>query len=148
MSVEGLFTVEEQRALVYEYLAVPHGAKGRFLEERGVRRRDMRRWRSQVFADTLEQGLVPRAGGAVSMEEVDALKRLVEENRALRRELKARNAEHARELAAREKDLVAQRRAVDALGKAIEILHQGGGGKSSTDSAAPAPFDQIPPEAP
>ena len=148
MSVEGLFTVEEQRALVYEYLAVPHGAKGRFLEERGVRRRDMRRWRSQVFADTLEQGLVPRAGGAVSMEEVDALKRLVEENRALRRELKARNAEHARELAAREKDLVAQRRAVDALGKAIEILHQGGGGKSSTDSAAPAPSDQIPPEAP
>lgn len=144
MPVEGVFAVEEQRALVYEYLSVPYGSKGLFLAERGVTHSRLRRWRRQVFAGTLEQGLVPRGSGVISLEEAEALKRLLEENQQLKERLAARDAEHQQELSAKDDELAVQRRAVDALGKAIEILHRSGEGKSSTDSAATddAPRDQ------
>jgi hypothetical protein len=139
LPVEGVYSVEEQRALVYEYLSVPYGGKGRFLVERGLSYRRMRRWRAQVFAGTLEHGLVPRAGGLVSVEESGALARLLAENQALREEMTAREAEHQRQLVEREEELARQRRTVDALGKAIEILHPSGASKNSeTDDAPPA----------
>jgi hypothetical protein len=72
----------------------------------------------------------------VSLEEAAALKRLLDENRVLQQQLAARDAEHRRELAARDDELAVQRRAVDALGKAIEILHRSGDSKNSTSSAA------------
>ena len=131
MSVEGFYTVEEQRALVYEYLSVPHGSKARFLAERGLKKDRLLRWRRQVLADTLEQGLVPRAGvGLVSIEETAALKRLLEENKALR----AQVAVADKKIAARDEELATQRRAVDALGKAIEILHLHGPDKISNNN--------------
>lgn len=137
MPVEGVHSVEEQRELVYEYLSVPYGGKGRFLAERGVSDRRMRRWRMQVFADTLEHGLVPRAGALVSVEESGALARLLAENRALREEMAAQQAEHQRQLEEREDELARQRRAVDALGKAIEILHLSGASRNSGTDAPP-----------
>ena len=136
MSVEGFFTVEQQRELVYEYLGVRYGGKARFLVERGISQDRMRRWRSQVLADTLELGLVPRGGGMGSVEESAGLKKLLDENRALRSQLAANDAEHRQELAAKDEALETQRRAVDALGKAIEILHQSGERKNSKNSAA------------
>ena len=144
MAVEGVLTVQQQRELVYEYLSVPYGGKARFLVERGVSDARLRRWRKQVFADTLEQGLVPRGGGAVSVEDAAALKKLLAENQELRDELVARDAEHQREVAAKDDELAVQRRAVEALGKAIEILHRSGDGKSSTETAAP-PDPATPP---
>ena len=134
MAVEGFYTLAQQRELVYEYLAVPHGSKARFMTERGLTWGQVRRWRAQVFADTLEQGLVPRGGGVVSMDEARAVRRLVEENRALRDQLAARDA-----------DLAVQRRAVEALGKAIEILHRSGAGKNSTEPAATEDQPSTPP---
>jgi hypothetical protein len=128
LAVEGFYSVEEQRALVYEYLQVPHGRKRQMLAERGVSLHRFRRWRSMVLADTLDHGLVPRDGVGVSAEETAALKRLLAENEALRAEL-----------AAREEDLAVQRRAVDALGKAIEILHQSGAIKNSSNDRAEGP---------
>jgi hypothetical protein len=136
LPVEGFYSVEERRELVYEYVAVPYGAKGRFLAERGLSSWQVRRWRQQVFAGSLEHGLVPRGGAMVSVEEAAALKKLLEENRALKQQLAARDAEHRDELAAKDDELATQRRAVDALGKAIEILHRSGDGKNSTSSAA------------
>ena len=135
MPVEGVYSVEEQRELVYEYLSVPHGSKGRFLAERGVSDHQVRRWRALVFADTLEHGLVPRAGGLVSVDESGALARLLAENRALREEMAAQQAEHQRQLEQREEELARQRRTVDALGKAIEILHPSGASKNSEPDA-------------
>ena len=146
MAVSGFYSVEEQRALVYEYLCLSYGGKGRFLRERGLSVGQVRRWRSQVFADTLEQGLVPRAGAVVSVDEAGALRRLLEENQALREQLAARDGEHRRELAARDEELAIQRRAVDALGKAIEVLQQSGEDKNSTGSAANG--DEVPSAAP
>ncbi len=140
MAVEGFYTVEQQRDLVYEYLRVPHGDKGRFRVERGLSEWQVRRWRRQVFADTLAQGLVPRGGGVVSVDEAAALKTLLDENQALRDRLAARDVEHQQKLAAKNDELAVQRRAVEALGKAIEILHGSGEGKNSTDpTAIPGP---------
>lgn len=136
MPAEGFYTIEEQRELVYEYVAVPYGGKAGFLTERGLSSWQMRRWRSQVFAGSLEHGLVPRGGAMVSVEEAAALKKLLDENQVLRQQLAARDAEHRQELAAKDDELAVQRRAVDALGKAIEILHRSGDSKNSTSSAA------------
>jgi transposase-like protein len=135
LPIEGVYTAEEQRQLVYEYLSVPFGSKGQFLAEHGVSATVLRRWRKLVFAGSVEHGLVPRGGGVVSVEEVQALKKLLEENRALKEQLAGRDVEHRQELAAKDEELAIQRRAVDALGKAIEILHRSGS-KNSTSSAA------------
>lgn len=137
MLVEGVYSVEEQRALVYEYLLVPYGGKAGFLAERGVSGHQLRRWRAQVFADTLEHGLVPRAGGLVSVEESGALARVLAENQALRDELAAQGGVHQRQLAECEEELARQRRTVDALGKAIEILHPSGVSKNSGNDEVP-----------
>lgn len=131
MAVSKALTVEQKRELVYAYLARPHGSKAGFLDEQGVSQDQMRRWRSQVSADTLELGLVPRGGSVVSVDESGALARLIKQNEALQERLQAQQAEHERVLTAKEAELDVQRRTVDALGKAIEILHHAGAGKSS-----------------
>lgn len=123
-------TFEEQRAFVYEYVSMPYGFKSKMLVRHGITIHQMRRWRLQVFADTIDRGLVPRSG-TVSSEELAGMKRLLEENRALREEIAERDAAHEREIASREDELARQRRAVDALGKAIEILHASGASKNS-----------------
>lgn len=143
MPIEGIYTAEEQRELVYEYLCVPQGSKGRFLAERGVSSTVLRRWRKLVFAGSVEHGLVPRGGAMVSVEETQAVKKLLEENRALKEQLACRDVEHQQELAARDDELAIQRRAVDALGKAIEILHRSG----SENSASSAANEPTPPDA-
>lgn len=89
-----------------------------------------------MFADTLELGLVPRGGSGVSSEESAALARLIKQNQALQEQLAAQQAEHEQAMAAKDDDLAVQLRAVDALGKAIEILHQAGAGKSSQQHRA------------
>ena len=137
MPIEGVYSVEEQRALVYEYVSVPYGGKGQFLAEHGLTHTRFRRWRMQVFADTLEHGLVPRAGGLVRVEESGALARLLAENQVLREQMAAQQAEHQRQLAEHAEELARQQRAVDALGKAIEILHPGGASKNSETDAPP-----------
>jgi transposase-like protein len=131
MAVPKALTAEQKRELVYAYLARPYGSKSQFLDEQGVSNDQLRRWRSQVFADTLELGLVPRGGSMVSVEQSGALARLIKQNEALQQRLQAQRAEHERALAAKDADLDRQRRTVDALGKAIEILHHAGAGKSS-----------------
>jgi hypothetical protein len=95
----------------------------------------MRQWRSQVFAGTLELGLIPRGGTVVSMEESAALARLIREKQALQERLDAALAEHERAIAAKDAELAVQQRASEALGKAIEILHRAGAGKTSPDRA-------------
>lgn len=136
MSVPPLLTVEEKRELVYAYLARPYGSKTRFLQERGVSKESMRAWRAQVFAGTLELGLIPRGGTIVSVEESAVLARLIREKQVLQDRLDAAQAEHERALAAKDAELAVQQRATEALGKAIEILHHAGAGKTSgTDRA-------------
>jgi hypothetical protein len=149
LPIEGVYSVEEQRALVYEYLLAPYGAKAELLRSRGISDSRLRRWKKAVLADTLDHGLVPRAGGRLDMDETSAVARLLQENAALREQLVARDAAHEQRLAERDEELARQRRAVDALGKAIEVLHPSGDRKSSEPDSAAAPahdptLDQTP----
>jgi transposase-like protein len=136
MSVPSLLTAEQKRGLVYAYVAAPYGSKGEYLREHGVTDRQMRTWRAQVFAGTLELGLIPRGGAMVSPEESAALARLIKENRSLQEQLAAQQVEHEQAVAAKDAELAVQLRAVDALGKAIAILHHTGAGKSSQQHRA------------
>ena len=136
MRVEGFFSVDEKRDLVHGYVCASYGHKAQFLIDHGVTRSRMERWRKQVFAGTLELGLVPRIGGVTSVEETESLKALIAENQALKDQLAAKDAE-----------LAIQRRAVDALGKAIEILQPSDASKVSPDHAA-APRDEPDPRQP
>ena len=67
----------------------------------------------------------------VSAEESAALARLIKENQSLQEQLAAQQVEHEQAVAAKDAALSVQLRAVDALGKAIEILHHAGAGKNS-----------------
>ena len=82
----------------------------------------------------------------MSVDEARLLKRLLEENAALREQLAARDVAHEQEVAERDEELARQRRAVDALGKAIEILQPSGASKNSEPGPrAAAPQHQDPP---
>lgn len=139
MAVAKVFTVEQKRALVYEYLDCAWGSKSQFRRDHGISTNQMRTWRLQVMADTLDMGLVPRGGVAVGAEEAKAIARLANEADQLREQLARERAEHAKALEAKDAELGTQQRAVDALGKAIEILHRRGAGKTSQHDSAQNP---------
>lgn len=132
MTAHKVYTAEQKREFVYAYLRLPHGSKGKFLTDRGIKWHSMSRWRSQVFADTLEVDLVPRGGSVVNVEESAALARLLKEKEVLQQQLEAERAEHEQQVADKEAELAVQRRTINALGKAIEFLRPDGEGKSST----------------
>lgn len=136
MTANKVFTPAQKRELVYAYLRLPHGSKGRFLADRGIKWHSMSRWRSQVFADTLELDLVPRGGSVVNVEESAALARLIKQNEELQQQLDDQAAEHERAIADKDEQLAIQRRTVNALGKAIEFLRPDGEGKNSTQPPA------------
>jgi len=71
---------------------------------------------------------VPRGRNFVDKDEMAALRRLAAENDALKAKL-----------AEKDEELQTQRRVSNALGKAIEILHQSGS-KTSNDSTAASEF--------
>lgn len=84
-------TAEQQREHVYAYVCLPHGSKARYLREYGLGPNDIRKWRAQVFAGSLELGLIPRGGQLVSTQESAALRRLLERLRRWHRDIKARD---------------------------------------------------------
>lgn len=143
MPIEGVYSVDERRAFVYEYMLAPYGQKQKLLQARGVRDDQLRRWKRAVLADTLDHGLVPWTEGRVDMDETSAVARLLQENAALREQIAARDAAHQRELEQRDEELGRQRRAVDALGKAIELLHPSGDAKNSSTDPAAAPTPDL-----
>lgn len=88
----------------------------------GVPRCSPTRWSTAWF---LVEGL------AVTAEQSAFVARLRAELDALREQVAQQQAEHEQALAAKAAELAVQVKAVDALGKAIEILHHAGAGKSS-----------------
>ncbi|WP_156254282.1 hypothetical protein [Pseudactinotalea terrae] len=138
MSVRRFRTAEQKRELVYEYVGLGYGRKGPFLREHGLGEATMRRWRAQVFAGSLELGLVPRRGGLVSAEESAGLARLLEQQAQLQQRLADLEADHERQLADKDAELASAQATIEALGKAIELLHRGGAGKSSPGTDAPS----------
>jgi len=127
MSVQFL-SPDQKREHVLAYLGCSHGAKSAYLTEHGISAWSMRRWRRQVYAGTLEVGLVPR-GGVVNEPEVNReLARLRKENLQLRDQLQTQ-ARRQEKLAA---DLDNSKVVVEALGKAIALLHPNSESADST----------------
>jgi transposase-like protein len=108
-----------------EYLASPYGTKGAYLREHDLSSDQMRVWRRQVYAGSLERGLVPRGELVSSVEDNREIVRLARENEALTQQLQAQAEAHQAALAAKEAELAGAARTVDALGKAIALLHAG-----------------------
>ncbi|MFZ1625448.1 MAG: hypothetical protein WAU48_11825, partial [Gammaproteobacteria bacterium] len=88
----------------------------------------VRRWRRQVYAGTLEVGLVPR-GGVVNEPDVNReLARLRKENERLLEQLQTQASRHE-QLAS---DLESSKEVIQALGKAIALLHPNSGSADGT----------------
>ena len=126
------FTVEQKRAHVLAYLAVPFGRKREYLREHGVSGNTLRRWRSQMYAGTLEVGLVPRGGFMNDPDANRELSRMVEEVARLRQQLDEQQQAHDQALAAKQSEIDSAQQAVQALGKAIALLHAGNESADST----------------
>jgi hypothetical protein len=126
------FTVEQKRAHVLAYLAVPYGRKREYLREHAVSGNMVRRWRSQMYAGTLEVGLVPRGGFMNDPDANRELSRMVDEVARLRRQLDDQQQAHEQALAAKQSEVDSAQQAVQALGKAIALLHAGNESAGST----------------
>lgn len=118
----GSLTWQEKHAHVLAYLACPYGTKGAYLREHGLSAETIRSWRSQVYAGSLEQGLVPRGGVLSSVEENQEIVRLAQANEALRQQLAAQQDDHETALAAKDAEIARAASTVEALGKAIALL--------------------------
>lgn len=121
-------TPEQKREHVLAYLGCAHGTKAAYLSEHGLSAWHVRRWRKQVYAGTLEVGLVPR-GGAVNEPDINhELARLRKENQRLLEQLQTQ-ARRQEKLVA---DLDSSKEVIEALGKAIALLHPSSESAEST----------------
>ena len=117
-------TWQDKHAHVLGYVLCPYGGKGAYLREHGISYHAMSTWRAQVFAGSLEQGLVPRVVVS-TLEENQEVARLARANEALEERLREQDAAHRQALAAKDAELAASARTVEALGKAIALLQPG-----------------------
>jgi len=109
------------------------------LAEQGVSQHQLRRWRLQVFADTLELGWSPEEDRWFSVEESAAVARLIKENQALQERLSAQQAPRAA-LASKRLSWPCNVGPLTRW-KSIEILHHADAGKNSHP-------DRVEPERP
>ncbi|MCU0278456.1 MAG: hypothetical protein MUE31_06145 [Candidatus Nanopelagicales bacterium] len=131
MAVHGL-TVAQRREHVLAYLETPYGVKGRYLASHGISAYQIRQWRTQMYAGTLETGLVPRGVWMNDYNVNREVVRLREEVEALQSQLEAREVVHEQQLAAKQAEIDAAGRVAEALGKAIALLHAGNESAGST----------------
>lgn len=127
MTVTPGFTADEIRGFIAEYEALPYGTKTAWVEGQPFSVHQMRRWRQAHFEGSLDRGLVPQKGRAVSRTQALAqAKAATEKAVRVQKESEARIAAlektHRLELAERD----AQIRMLEAgnvtLGKAIGFL--------------------------
>ena len=126
MAVNVARTAEEKLGLALAYLAVEHGSKASWLVEQGVSGRQVRRWTAALVAGDLPRGLVPREGVSMS----DTVRLLSEQNQILRDRVTELEQQVEVERSRRVKE-------VDAMGKAIELLHASFTSNSSGKGSEP-----------
>lgn len=115
-------TAEQKRELVLEFMAIPRGKRGKWLEKQDIAPRSFYLWRQQLVEGAIETGMIPRGGVLVSEAENKEIVRLNREIDRLKAKLE--KAEGVSE---------SQARAIDVLGKAIEFLQDGTASKNSGD---------------
>lgn len=99
--------------------------KGHYIAQVGISAVTIRKWRSQMAAGTLETGLVPRKlTRDFGREEDKELVRMADETAKHHDEMERLKAEHAKQLAAKDAEIVKAEKVADALGKAIALLQR------------------------
>lgn len=99
------FSAEDRRRLVLEYLEQPHGLKAAFLGANQVGHDQFRRWRAALADGDLDTDQVPRKTGVMTRRDAAEVRRLQAEVDRLSAQL------------------AAEHKVVDALGKAISVMH-------------------------
>jgi transposase-like protein len=99
------FSAEDRRRLVLEYFEQPHGSKATFLRERQIGKDQFRRWRTALADGDLDTDQVPRKTGVMTRRDAAEVRRLQAEVDRLNEQL------------------ASERKVVDALGKAISVMH-------------------------
>lgn len=125
-----LLSPEEKRAHVLAYLACGYGRKAGYLREHGITDSQLHKWRRQLFAGTLELNVVPRGGSRGSVEDNWEIVRLQKAVDSLSQQLRQQAESHFDEVADKDAKIAQSEQAVEALGKAIALLH------ASSESAA------------
>ena len=115
------FSPEQRRRLVLEYLERPHGTKRAFLKEQDICFDQLRRWQAALADGDLDRGLVPRKTGVMTRRDATEIRRLQAEVDRLNDQL------------------AAERKAVDALGKAISVMHSLGVADGAEDQTGSLP---------
>lgn len=118
------FTSDQIREHVIAYVETKHGRKWAYLEEHGIARQRMDRWRATFTDGDLDSGRVPRQSGRMTHKEVSEIARL-------KRQLAERDARIGR----LEREVSKSEKVADALGKAIDVMHSHGvePGKAEND---------------
>ena len=123
----------QRREIALGYIQCPHGAKQDYAASMGVRAGTVRQWVAALADGDLETGLLPRKTGRMTGEDVAEIRRLeralVDKDKIIAR-MEAEKAREAAEFATQrqkwEETDAAWRRAVDGLGKAIEVMQKRG----------------------
>lgn len=119
------FTPKQKREHVVEYLRQPHGFKHKYAQHVGITAVTINKWRSQLWAGTLEVGLVPRhLTRTLGLEEDKELVRMADQAAEHRAEMDRLKAAHAKELAAKDAQIAKAEQVADALGKAIALVQR------------------------
>ena len=111
-------SVQERRRLALEYVESRHGTKRAFLEEHKIADWQMRRWVAAWADGDLDGDVIPRHTGEMTRKDAAEVRRM-----------------QAR-IAKLEAELDSERKVVDALGKAISVMHAFGVADDGEDPAA------------
>jgi transposase-like protein len=138
MALHGL-TWQEKHTHVLAYLDQGYGGKSEYLREHGISQQQIRTWRTQVYVGTLERGLIPREWVVNNESENREISRLARHNEELRELLSEQADLHHEAMATKDAELAHQKAAVEALGKAIALLHPSSDSAADTTGGSPRP---------
>lgn len=142
---------EEKREHVIAYLSRRHGTKHAYLTEHGLSSKAIHRWKRALADGNLEQGLIPRQTGTMTTDDIREIVKLRAQIEQLKTHLtdaqdQAESAQrqlrdnqlssaadidricgdYQHQLAHSKKQQEELRQAIDALGKAIALMHRDG----------------------
>ncbi|GAB3948376.1 hypothetical protein GCM10028828_20820 [Corynebacterium tapiri] len=111
-----MFTPEEKRQAVIDYLNVPFGSKRQWVSQQPFTYNNIRTWRMAYLNGDLDRGLLPRHSDGMDPVRNEAM-------RKLEQRLKDQEQRHQHELEQLRREAQSLREANDALGKAIGLMH-------------------------
>lgn len=127
MSISPGYSASEIRDLVFAYERVPHGSKEAWLAEQGISRYRFRKWQMAVYLGDVDRGLVPRTDeGDIPLNGFRWIASMTDDKQAKR-------------IDALELENEQLRAALDAMGKAIALLHEMQGQERESNPTQPHP---------